>query len=86
MKRFLFTLVVIAILLGSAVLLYPRTSGPWTGYIVTSQGKLVADSSHLTVDECRRYIQSHGGGMCGLECGAGTQCKKSVSVSDRASN
>lgn len=83
MKRFLFTLAVFAILVCTAVFLYPRTNGPWTGFITTSQGRLVADSSHLTADDCRRYIQSHGGGMCGLDCATGTQCRKSISVSDK---
>lgn len=80
MKRFLFTVAVFAVLLMTALLLYPKTNGPWTGYITTSQGKFVADSSHRNLDECRRYVQSHSGGMCGLDCTTGTNCRKSVSV------
>ena len=84
MKRFMFIVAVIALLLTTAVLLYPRSNGPWTGYLVTSQGKFVADSSHPTLEDCRRYVQLHAGGMCGFDCGAGTSCKKSVQVAESA--
>jgi uncharacterized protein YxeA len=80
MKRFLFILAVLAILLATAVLLYPKTNGPWTGYVQTSQGKFVADSSHQSLDDCRKYVQSQSGGKCGLDCTTGTQCKQLVDV------
>ncbi len=80
MKRFLFILAVIAVLFATAALLYPKTNGPWTGFVVTSPGHFVADSSHQTLEDCRKYVQNHSGGMCGLDCATDTSCKKSVPV------
>ncbi len=80
MKRILFILAVLAIFFGTVVLLYPRTDGQWTGYVSTAQGRFVADSSHRTLDECRRYVGTHSGGLCGLECAVGRNCKQIVSV------
>lgn len=85
MKYVLFILAVVAVLLTTAVLLYPKTGGPWTGYITTSDGRFVADSSHASLEECQRYIGTHSGGLCGLECTTGRNCKKLVSVPELAS-
>jgi hypothetical protein len=82
MKRVLFILAVLAILFATAALLYPKTNAPWTGFLVTSQGKFVADSTHLSLDGCRKYIQRHSGGKCGLECTTGTSCEQLVDVPD----
>ena len=80
MKRVLFILAVLAILFATAVLLYPKSNTPWTGFLATSQGKFVADSSHQSLENCRSYVQTHSGGKCGLECVPGMQCKQLVDV------
>ncbi len=80
MNRALFILAVVATLFATAVLLYPRSSGHWTGYVAIGQGKYVADSSHRTLDDCRQYVSTHSGGECGLDCGSGQSCKQLVLV------
>ena len=80
MKRFLFILAVVAAFFATALLLYPKSSGPWTGYIATSKGQYVADSSHPSLEECKKYVQRHSGGMCGLDCTTDSSCKKTVPV------
>ena len=80
MKKILFILAVFVVLLATAALLYPKTSGPWTGFVATSDGKFVPDSSHQTLAECQRYVQRHSGGECGLDCTSDNSCKKVVPV------
>jgi hypothetical protein len=80
MKRILFILAVLAVLCATAVFLYPQSDGPWTGYLVTSDGKFVADSSHRTLNDCRRYVERQSGGFCGLDCEAGANCTQKVAV------
>ncbi len=85
MKRIFFIFAVVTILFATAVLLYPRSSGAWTGYVEVGQERYVADSSHRTLDECRHYVATHSGGECGLDCG-GQSCRKLVVVPESVGN
>lgn len=60
--------------------LLPAPNEVWTGFENTPKGKVVPDSSHKSLEECRRYVQSHSGGFCGLECKADNSCKQRVEV------